>query len=117
MFIDEATIQLKAGDGGDGVVSFRRERFVPRGGPDGGDGGRGGSIYLKATDDVNTLYGFHHKQRFKAVPGGSGSANKRHGSKGTDLVLKVPVGTVAYDSSGQVVADLASAGAMVLVAA
>ena len=116
MFIDEAAIYVKAGDGGGGAVSFRRAKFVPRGGPDGGDGGRGGSIYLLATEDLNTLYAFHHKQRFKAERGEDGTGSRKHGSKGSDLIIPVPVGTVAYDSRGAVMADLAAPGAEALVA-
>jgi GTPase len=116
MFIDEAMIHLEAGDGGDGAVSFRREAFVPHGGPDGGDGGRGGSIYLHATEELNTLYGFHRKQRFKAGSGGNGVGSRKHGAKGSDLVIPVPVGTIAYDSEGVLVADLAAPGAEALVA-
>ena len=106
MFIDEATILVYAGDGGDGAVSFRREKFVPRGGPDGGDGGRGGSVYLEATEELNTLYSFRHQQRFKAGRGGNGASAQKHGSKGKDLVIPVPVGTIAYSEDGEIVADL-----------
>src|SRR5512146_1846021 len=116
MFIDEASITVKAGDGGNGCVSFRREKFVPRGGPDGGDGGKGGSVVLRATDDLNTLYGFHHKQRFKAENGQNGAGNRKHGAKGEDLIIPVPMGTIAYDSSGELVADLAARGAEAVVA-
>ncbi len=116
MFIDEATIYVKSGDGGNGAVSFRRAKFVPRGGPDGGDGGRGGSIYLHATEDINTLYSFHHKQRFKAERGQDGAGNRKHGAKGNDLVIPVPVGTVVYDSQGKKIADLEKPGSEALVA-
>ncbi|MGE5617732.1 MAG: GTPase ObgE [Sphingomonadaceae bacterium] len=107
MFIDEATIHVEGGDGGDGAVSFRREKFIPRGGPDGGDGGRGGSVYLEATEDLNTLYAFRHQKRFKAERGGNGAGARKHGAKGKDLIIPVPVGTVAYDEEGTVMADLA----------
>lgn len=116
MFIDKARIHLKAGGGGDGAVSFRREKFVPRGGPDGGDGGRGGSVYLRATEDQNTLYGFRHQQRFKGEAGGSGSGAKKHGARGEDLVIKVPVGTLAYDEEGNILADLDEPGSQAEVA-
>lgn len=116
MFIDEARIQVKAGGGGDGSVSFRREKFVPRGGPDGGDGGRGGSVYLEATDDLNTLYSFRFKQRFVAGDGEKGKGSRKHGAKGQDLVIEVPVGTVAYAPDGAVAADLDAPGARALVA-
>lgn len=115
MFIDEVEIYVQAGDGGDGAVSFRREKFVPRGGPDGGDGGRGGDVWLEATEDLNTLYGFRQKQRFKAGDGGNGAGARKHGSKGSDLVIKVPVGTVAYAEEGMV-ADLVEPGARAMVA-
>ena len=116
MFIDEATIYVRAGDGGNGAVSFRRAKFVPRGGPDGGDGGRGGSIYLRATEDLNTLYSFHHGQRFKAGRGEDGAGNRKHGSKGNDLAIPVPVGTVVHDSNGKKIADLEAPGSEALVA-
>lgn len=116
MFLDKARIYVKAGDGGDGAVSFRREKYVPRGGPDGGDGGRGGSVYLEATEDLNTLYSFRYKQRFSAGRGGNGAGGRRHGAKGEDLVIKVPVGTVVRSDDGDVVADLAVPGARVMVA-
>lgn len=116
MFIDEASIIVQAGDGGDGAVSFRREKFVPRGGPDGGDGGRGGSVSLEATEEMNTLYGFRHQQRFKAERGGNGGGARRHGSKGADLAIPVPVGTIAYGEDGQVVADLTRPGQREMVA-
>lgn len=116
MFIDEATIHAQAGDGGDGAVSFRREKFVPRGGPDGGDGGRGGSVYLEATEDLNTLYAFRHQQHFRAERGGNGAGARKHGSKGKDLIVPVPVGTIAYDDDGTVVADLSAAGQREMVA-
>jgi GTPase len=116
LFIDEIEIVVKAGAGGDGAVSFRREKFVPRGGPDGGDGGRGGSVYLEASDDINTLYVFRYKHTFKAEPGGNGTGNRKHGSKGEDLVIKVPVGTVATAEGEGVVADLTVPGERVMVA-
>lgn len=116
MFIDEATITVKAGDGGNGAVSFRREKFVPRGGPDGGDGGRGGSVILRASEELNTLYGFHRRQKFRAGAGETGSGNRKHGAKGSDLVIPVPVGTMAYDVLGGLVADLDAPGAEAAVA-
>ena len=116
MFIDEATIYVKAGDGGNGAVSFHRAKFIPHGGPDGGDGGRGGSIYLRATDDLNTLYEFHHRQRFKAERGEDGSGNRKHGAKGNDLVISVPTGTVVFNDVGTRIGDLATSGAEVLAA-
>jgi GTP-binding protein len=93
MFYDRATIQIKAGNGGDGSASFRREKFVPKGGPDGGDGGRGGSIYLRVNSDLNTLLPFHYKQHYKASHGGSGGGRHKHGKAGQDLYIDVPPGT------------------------
>ncbi len=93
MFYDRARIWVKAGNGGDGSASFRREKFVPKGGPDGGDGGRGGSVYLRVDPDLNTLLPFHYKQHFKAGHGGSGGGRQKHGKAGADLYIDVPPGT------------------------
>jgi GTP-binding protein len=117
MFSDEATIVVKAGDGGNGSAHFRRERFVPFGGPDGGDGGRGGSVYLLADANLNTLARFIHERSFRAARGGDGAANRRHGAKGRDLVLRVPPGTVVRDAaSGAVLADVVAPSQRVLIA-
>src|SRR5215210_1574267 len=91
--VDEAQIWVKAGDGGNGVVSFRREKFVPFGGPDGGDGGRGGSVYLVAKQGVSTLLEFNRRRNFKAESGGSGKGARQHGAAGEDLIISVPPGT------------------------
>ncbi|HEY5191100.1 MAG TPA: GTPase ObgE, partial [Candidatus Deferrimicrobium sp.] len=96
-FIDEATITVRSGDGGRGCVSFRREKFVPRGGPDGGDGGRGGSVYLQVDAGQTTLRDFRYKVRFTATSGGRGEGQKRHGKAGEDLYLAVPPGTAVLD--------------------
>ncbi|MEA2576066.1 MAG: GTPase [Chloroflexia bacterium] len=93
MFYDQAKIFIKAGNGGDGSASFRREKFVPKGGPDGGDGGRGGSVYLRVSPDLNSLLPFHYKQHFKAQHGGAGSSNQKHGKAAQDLYIDVPPGT------------------------
>jgi GTP-binding protein len=93
MFYDRAKITVRAGNGGDGSASFRREKFVPKGGPDGGDGGRGGSVYLRVNPSMNTLLPFHYKQHFKAQHGGPGRSNQRHGKAATDLYIDVPPGT------------------------
>ncbi|HEY0069013.1 MAG TPA: GTPase ObgE [Chloroflexia bacterium] len=93
MFYDQAKIYIKAGNGGDGSASFRREKFVPKGGPDGGDGGRGGSVYLRVSPDLNSLLPFHYKQHFKAQHGGAGSSNQKHGKAAPDLYIDVPPGT------------------------
>lgn len=98
MFIDEAKIWVKAGDGGHGCISFRREKFVPKGGPDGGDGGDGGSVYFEAVEDVDTLTDFAGRYHWSAANGGDGEGANRHGHDGEDLVIRVPVGTLVYDA-------------------
>jgi GTP-binding protein len=98
MFIDEAQIWIKAGDGGHGCVSFRREKFIPKGGPDGGDGGDGGNVYFQAVDDLDTLIDFAGRRHWKAQKGLQGSSNNKHGANGDDLVIKVPPGTLIYDT-------------------
>jgi len=97
MFIDEAQIQVKAGDGGHGCISFRREKFIPKGGPDGGNGGRGGSVYFQAVENLDTLLDFAGKHHWKAGNGQPGSGNNKHGASGQDLIIKVPPGTLIYD--------------------
>lgn len=117
MFIDEAKICVAAGRGGDGVIGFRREKYRPKGGPDGGDGGRGGSVILRADPHVNTLLTFKHKVHFKAQPGQSGGKNERHGADGKDLVIRVPVGTVVkLLQTEEFLADLDEPGKEILVA-
>ena len=107
MFADRAKIIIKSGKGGDGHVSFRREKYVPNGGPDGGDGGRGGNIIFEVDPGMNTLANYRYKRKFAAGNGGDGEKRKRHGADGADLVLKVPEGTVVLDDkSGKVIADL-----------
>ena len=107
MFVDEAQIEVKAGDGGDGVVSFRREKYIPRGGPDGGDGGNGGSIFVLSDPNVRTLIDVAYRSHYAAVDGGQGGANRRHGKNGGDIVIRLPVGTVIRRAdSGRLVADL-----------
>jgi GTP-binding protein len=98
MFVDEAKIWIKAGDGGHGCVSFRREKFVPKGGPDGGDGGRGGSVYFEAVDNLDTLLDFAGKHHWQAQNGRPGSGSNKHGADGEDLIIKVPPGTLIYDT-------------------
>ena len=93
-FLDEAKIYLKAGDGGPGSVSFRREKYVEFGGPDGGDGGKGGNVYFEAVDNLNTLIDFRYKQHFKAESGKNGAGKNKTGHNGKDVLIKVPVGTV-----------------------
>jgi GTP-binding protein len=94
-FYDYARIFVQAGDGGDGAATFRREKYVPRGGPDGGDGGRGGHIYLVADPGLNTLLPFRERTRFVAERGGNGGRSRKHGRNGRDMFIRVPVGTVA----------------------
>ena len=107
MLIDRARIWVRAGDGGNGSASFRREKYVPRGGPDGGDGGRGGTVYLRAKSNLNSLLPFQFTTRFKAEQGGPGRSQQRHGKNGKDLFVDVPVGTLVWDDeSGEILADL-----------
>ena len=97
MFIDQAKIWVKAGDGGNGCLSFRREKFIPKGGPDGGDGGDGGDVYFQAVPNLDTLLDFAGKHHWQARNGQPGSGSNKHGSDGDDLVIKVPPGTLIYD--------------------
>jgi GTP-binding protein len=116
MFIDQAQIWVKAGDGGHGCISFRRERFIPKGGPDGGDGGRGGNVYFEAADDLDTLLDFAGKHHWQARNGQPGSGNNKHGSNGDDLIIKVPPGTLIYDTDlDLLLKDMNEAGLKVCV--
>jgi GTPase len=116
-FVDEATIRVQAGNGGRGMVSFRREKFIPFGGPDGGDGGHGGSIYFVATQGLNTLADFRYQRAFKAANGEPGGSADCSGRGGEDLEVQVPVGTVIYDTeTDETLGDLAHDGERVLVA-
>ena len=116
-FIDKAKIHVKAGDGGNGCVAFRREKFVPLGGPAGGNGGKGGDVILKADKRLQTLMDFKYKIHFKAKKGQHGSGSNKHGKSGEDLILKVPVGTVVKDAeTGELIADLTEDGQEVVVA-
>ncbi|PYU40218.1 MAG: GTPase ObgE [Acidobacteria bacterium] len=117
MFVDEAKIFVKAGDGGNGCVAFRREKYVPRGGPSGGDGGHGGSIYLQANANDNTLLRYRYNREFKADRGRHGEGSSCTGHSGADLILQVPIGTLVFDDqSGATIVDLASPGQRVLIA-
>jgi GTPase len=117
VFVDEAKISVKAGDGGNGCVAFRREKYVPRGGPSGGDGGHGGSVYLEANQNDNTLLRYRYNREFKGDRGRHGEGSNCTGVSGDDLVLKVPVGTLVFDESGhELLADLSAPGQRVLVA-
>jgi GTP-binding protein len=117
MFLDQVKIHIRAGDGGDGAASFRREAHVPRGGPDGGDGGRGGSIHLRVDPGQTTLRDYRQHRHFKAESGGRGSGSRKHGKAGSDLTLVVPPGTaVRDDASGELLADLVSSEQVAMVA-
>jgi len=117
MFLDRVKIWVRAGDGGDGAATFRQEAHVPRGGPDGGDGGRGGSVYLRVDAGQTTLRDFTQKRHYKATPGGRGTRARRHGRAGDDLILDVPPGTaVLVDETGELLADLVAVGQTALVA-
>jgi len=116
-FVDEVTIQVVAGDGGDGCLSFRHEKFIPRGGPDGGDGGDGGSVYLLADAALNTLVDFRYQRSFRAERGANGSGAECTGRSGEDLHLRVPVGTAAFDvETEELLGDITHAGQSLCVA-
>src|SRR6187431_905521 len=117
MFLDRVKIWVSAGAGGDGAATFRRESHVPRGGPDGGDGGRGGSVHLRVDAGQTTLRDFRYKHHFRATPGGRGGGDRRHGAAGDDLYLDVPPGTAAFeDESGALIADLVMTGQTAMIA-
>jgi len=116
-FVDEATIEVIAGDGGNGCVSFRREKYIPFGGPDGGDGGDGGSVWLQADSGINTLVDFRHQRKFPAGRGESGKGRNRTGRSGDDLIVPVPVGTIVHEeATGELIGDLVRDGQRLLVA-
>ena len=116
-FVDEATIQVTAGDGGNGCVGFRREKYIPFGGPDGGDGGDGGSVFMVADESINTLVDFRFVRRYPAQRGENGRGANCTGAKGDDLIIRVPVGTMIYDNdTDELIADLTSPGQQVRVA-
>ena len=117
MFVDEAKIYVKAGDGGNGCMAFRREKYVPRGGPSGGDGGNGGSIYVEANPNDNTLLRYRYNREFKGERGRHGEGSNCTGQSGRDTILKVPVGTLVFDEEGEgLLADLKTPGQRILVA-
>jgi len=117
MFIDEAQIRVKAGDGGNGCVAFRREKFVPRGGPSGGDGGKGGDVIMESSERHNTLVHFRFNPEYKAERGRHGEGSNRSGREGADVVLKVPVGTILYDQdSGERVHDFTRPDERIVIA-
>ncbi|MEA5570061.1 GTPase ObgE [Calothrix sp. UHCC 0171] len=117
-FIDQANIEVEAGKGGDGIVAFRREKYVPAGGPAGGNGGKGGSIYFRAVEDLQTLLDFRYNHKFKAGNGSRGGPNNCTGANGKDLTIDVPCGTIIYNAeTGDVIADLIQPEETVLIAA
>lgn len=117
MFIDEARISVKAGDGGHGCIAFRREKFVPRGGPSGGNGGRGGHIYFIGTDQENTLLRFRYERQFRAERGRHGEGSNRKGRDGEDVTIEVPVGTLVHDDdTAELIHDFTTHGEQVLIA-
>ena len=116
-FLDQAKVYVRSGDGGAGCVSFRREKFIEFGGPDGGDGGRGGDVWVECVDGLNTLIDYRYQQHFKAKIGGHGMGRNRHGAKGDDIVLKVPKGTEILEEDGEtVITDMTQVGERVLLA-
>lgn len=116
-FVDEAPIVVEAGKGGNGCMSFRREKYIPKGGPDGGDGGDGGSVFLQADDAVNTLIDYRYTRRYRAPNGGNGTSRNCTGQKGEDLILRVPVGTTAIDiDTGETLGDLTEDGQRLMIA-
>ena len=118
MFIDEAKIRVKAGDGGNGCLAFRREKFIPRGGPSGGDGGKGGDVIMESSEQHNTLVHFRFNPEYKAQRGRHGEGSNKTGREGEDVLLKVPVGTVVYDAdSSEVVHDFSRPDERIVIAA
>jgi GTPase len=116
-FLDRARILVKGGDGGNGVTAFRREKFVPRGGPSGGDGGRGGSVYIEATTQLNTLLQFRFNPEYRAGRGSHGEGDKRHGRDGDDRIVLVPVGTIVTDAdTGELIHDFSEPGERLVIA-
>ena len=106
-FLDEAKVYIRSGDGGNGCVSFRREKFIEFGGPNGGDGGHGGDVIVEAVNGLNTLIDYRYQQHFKAQNGGGGMGKDRHGANGKDIMMKVPAGTQIYEEDGEtLLADL-----------
>lgn len=117
MFIDEVRIDVKAGDGGNGCLSFRREKFVPKGGPDGGNGGNGGDVICVVDENMRTLLDYRYRRHFRAKRGGNGEGGKRSGAKGDDLTIRVPSGTIIFDEDkNTMIADLVENGETFLVA-
>jgi GTP-binding protein len=116
MFVDRVEVKIKAGDGGDGAMSFRHEKFRPKGGPDGGDGGNGGDVVLIASSNQNTLANFRYKKLLQAQDGKPGLKSKKHGRNGEDLEIKVPIGTMVLNKDGEALADLTTDGQQTVIA-
>jgi GTP-binding protein len=115
-FLDQVKVYVRSGTGGAGAVSFRREKYIEYGGPDGGDGGRGGDVWIEAVEGLNTLIDYRYQQHFKAETGGHGMGRNRHGAAGADVVLKVPVGTEVLDEDKELIVDMETAGQRYLLA-
>src|SRR5262249_48906978 len=116
-FLDEAKIYIQSGAGGNGCISFRREKFIEFGGPNGGDGGRGGDVIAECVNGLNTLIDYRYQQHFKARPGQGGMGKDRHGANGADIVMKVPAGTQVYEEDGEtLLADLTAVGQRAVIA-
>src|SRR5450432_1673025 len=117
MFVDQVDVEAKGGDGGNGAVSFRKEKYVPNGGPSGGDGGKGGDVILEADSNLSTLLDFRYQQKYEARRGEHGTSKDMHGKDAGDLVLKVPIGTTATDTeTGRILADLMKHGQKATIA-
>ncbi len=116
MFVDKVKVEVNAGNGGNGIVSFRHEKYVDKGGPDGGDGGNGGNVVAFASSNSNTLSAYRYSKILKAEPGHSGSKRKKHGKRGKNLTIKLPVGTVIATTEGEIIADLTTEGQQIIIA-
>src|SRR6201999_483421 len=115
-FLDQCKVYVRSGDGGGGAVSFRREKFIEYGGPDGGDGGRGGDVWIEAVEGLNTLIDYRYQQHFKAKTGTHGMGKDRHGANAEDIVLRVPVGTQVFEDDNEtLIADLTQVGQRVVL--
>lgn len=116
MFVDKATVSIKAGDGGNGIISWRHEKYIDKGGPEGGDGGKGGDVVLVGSRNENTLANFRFQKEIKAEPGQAGGKRRKHGRNGKDIIVNLPVGTMVLDAEGKILADLAKDGDRVVIA-
>src|SRR5258708_1779529 len=116
MIVDEVNITVEAGQGGNGCLSFRREKYIPRGGPDGGNGGRGGDVFLEARNDVNTLVEFIYRPLFRADHGQHGKGKNMHGRHASEITIRVPVGTLVWDEKNELIVDMAEENKRFLIA-